>query len=446
MGLQGRIITVPLDVYRREDGEYIKTSQLQVNIQIKETDGEKYYSLLFACQEGIYGSELSPVKIKRCKSKKDIDESEWLQLFESLFTDDMLAEDGRPEGFENAEIAGKLDSLENYDSKTGELTEGDLADEAPALTVFIRSRGKLSVEYGSFQAQVKEADGDDLEGKREIDILNWVLLQSNQLKQLAKRLRDTDRELKEAKEDAKDTEEEIKQTIEDYNSILRDLEDRFYQVLNAKRQRILELLGDDTEDLKHLNETFEVKNRTNLNRVRVEEIIKGEGFKAFEEKEKEREDARASKKRGSSGTRNPPKTRRIARKEPSRNDLKVEKNTIKQEEELKSEEEELRSEEEEKADSDEIHVKEEPTDVVEDTAAVEGGTSSDEAISEEHSPDHSEDATDYSDEDTQVKREDDSSIHDMSDKTQPLENTQLLEEEEQEKKDDEDEEDTDYSD
>lgn len=445
MGLQGRIITVPLDVYRRENEEYIKTSQLQVKIQNKVADGEKSYSLLFACQEGIYGSELSPVKIKRCKSKKDIGDSEWLQLFESLFTEDLLADDGGPEGFETAEIAGKLDSLENYDPETGELTEGDLADEAPALTIFIRSRGKLSVEYGSFQAQVKEAEEDDLEGKREIDILNWVLLQSNQLKLMAERLRGTDRELKEAKEDAKDTEEEIKQTIDDYNLILRDLEDRFYQVLNAKRQKILELLGDDMEDLKHLNETFEVNNRTNLNRVRIEEIIKSEGFKAFEEKEKERENARASKKRGSSGTRNPPKKRKTAKKEPSRRDLKVEKDAIKQEEVLNSEEEELRSEEEEKAESDDIHVKEEPTDVLEDTA-VEGEASGDEAVSErEHSPDHSEDATDYSDEDTQVKREDDSSTHDMSDKTQPIENSQPSEEEEQETKD-EDEEHTDYSD
>lgn len=430
MALEGRIVTVPLDVYQRKNGQFIKSSKLHIKIKKHKIDGKKSYSLLFACQEGMYGSDLSPTKVKRCKSKKDIDDKLWVQIFECLFNDDVMAGDIEAEAHETVEIAAKLESLESYDSKTGELTDGDLADDPPTLTILIRSKGRLSIEYGSFQAQVREVDSQNIETKRELDILNWILLQSNQIIQLVKRIETSENELRKLQEDTETKDQEIKQTTDDYNTILRDLEDRFYQVLNAKRQKILELLGDNEDDIKHLNETFEVKNRTNLNRVRVEEIIKGEGFKAFEEKQQERERAPTSKKRSASGSADTAKKRRTVKKEPRRSEKKP---SIKQEdEEAKLA---VRDEEQPKFIKEEVYDNfEDPS--VENSDSIEKDYSSEEGSIKEQS----EDATDYSDNDTQVKREENTSIKDGFDSTSgtthPVEEVDI----------DEEEGDTDYSD
>lgn len=434
MALEGRIITVPLDVYQRENDQFIKSSQLHIKIQNHEVDGKKSYSLLFACQEGMYSSDLSPTKVKRCKSKKDIDEKLWTEMFERLFDDNVMAGDIEVEPHESVEIAAKLESLESYDSNTGELTDGDLADDPPTLTIMIRSKGKLSVEYGSFQAQVREVDSQDNETKRELDILNWVLLQSNQITQLVKKIEASENELRKLREDTQAKDEEIKQTTDDYNTILRDLEDRFYQVLNAKRQKILELLGDGEDDIKHLNETFEVKNRTNLNRVRVEEIIKGEGFKAFEEKQQEKELAKSSKKRRSSGSGDTARKRRTVKKEPRKSEKKEGEPSIKKEDE----EVKLAVREEERPE----FIKDEDNDNMEDTSIEENKSIEKASSAEEGSvTEQSEEATDYSDNDTQVKREEDSSVQDGFDSTsgttQPVEVDEEKEEEEGE---------TDYSD
>lgn len=434
MALEGRIITVPLDVYQRENDQFIKSSQLHIKIQNHEVDGKKSYSLLFACQEGMYSSDLSPTKVKRCKSKKDIDEELWTEMFERLFDDNVMAGDIEVEPHESVEIAAKLESLESYDSNTGELTDGDLADDPPTLTIMIRSKGKLSVEYGSFQAQVREVDSQDNETKRELDILNWVLLQSNQITQLVKKIEASENELRKLREDNQAKDEEIKQTTDDYNTILRDLEDRFYQVLNAKRQKILELLGDGEDDIKHLNETFEVKNRTNLNRVRVEEIIKGEGFKAFEEKQQEKDLAKSSKKRRSSGSGDTARKRRTVKKEPRKSEKNEGEPSIKKEDE----EVELAVREEERPE----FIKDEDNDNMEDTSIEENKSIEKASSAEEGSvTEQSEEATDYSDNDTQVKREEDSSVQDGFDSTsgttQPVEVDEEEEEEEGE---------TDYSD
>lgn len=435
MALEGRIVTVPLDVYQRETDQFIKSSQLHIKIQSHEVDDKRSYSLLFACQEGMYGSDLSSTKVKRCKSKKDIDDKLWTETFECLFNDDVMAGDTGVEPLESVEIAAKLESLESYNSKTGELTDGDLADDPPTLTIMIRSKGRLSVEYGSFQAQVREVDSQDIETKRELDILNWVLLQSNQITQLVKRIETSENELRKLREDAKTKDEEIKQTTDDYNTILRDLEDRFYQVLNAKRQKILELLGNDEDDIKHLNKTFEVKNRTNLNRVRVEEIIKGEGFKAFEEKQQERELAKTSKKRSSSGSEDTAKKRRTVKKEPQRREKKQKQPSIKQEDE----EVELSVREEEQPE----FIKEEVDDNLKDTSLEETKSiEKDSSVEEGSATEQSEEATDYSDNDTQVKREENSSVQDGFDSTSGT--TQPVEEVNDE--DEEEEGETDYSD
>lgn len=435
MSIRGRIITVPLDVYRRESDEYIKTTQLQIKIKNEEVDGETVFSLLCACQEGMYAADLSPIKVKRSKTKQDLNEQDWNALFSFLFRENTIYDKDEPELSHSVEVAARLHSLETYD-EDGEL-EGDLADEPPDLTIMIRSKGRLSVEYGSFHAQVKESENASLDEKRELDILNWVLLQSEQLDNLLTKVGSLTKELESVIALASSREEEIKQITDDYSLILRDLEDRAFQVINAKRRRILELQGSSVDELKHLNEKFEEKNRNNLDRVRIEEILKGKDYETFEEREKAKQELKRLKPKRGTATRSTGKRGSKATKESIKSEDEPLDNASKMD---IDEDQPIKEENNSSVDSDEEKqavIKEEDSDSQDGIRSAE---EEQEPQGESEGEDEGSDATEYSEEDTQFKREDVDSHEESGESEDGNDKSGVSNEEENE-----DDDDTDYS-
>lgn len=281
-----RIFTVPLDIYNKRNGDFIKCAEAQVKVN---TDSEAdTTAVVVACQEGIFGAVLTTTKIRRCKTNTDLSDARWHELFsQCLGFSDAVSSD--------VEARVRLDSYERYDSH-GDLIGDELAAEEPQMELAIRTVGTLLVVYGKIALQLKSAEDASKQELADMDLLQWISIQCKQLSEEQKKNRNMQEANERIRLEVECKEREIKETINDYTAILKDLENRYYQVLNSKRRKIFELEGIDQRELDPLNETFKKKNEHNLDSVTVDDILRGEGFKAFESKRRH-QDAEAKRQR-----------------------------------------------------------------------------------------------------------------------------------------------------
>lgn len=290
----GKFETIPLTVVQKETEEVIK--ETVILLRIRNILDSNLIHIIAACEEGVFDTQLSKLQIKRAKSKADLNEDKWLSITKALLSDNIFNDPQLPEGYENVILVGKLVSLEQYDTETGDLLGDELADEVPKFELGVCSKGVLSVTYGTFVLPFRATDEVKSAERKDYDILQWVQLQTMQIKTLQKRLFEANMQSEEQKEIAKIKEDEIRDMTKDYELIILDIEDRFFQVLNRKRRKIRELQGEDTSDLDLLNITYKKRNATNLNHVNIEDIALSNAHKEINKVKPKREKRRVVKK------------------------------------------------------------------------------------------------------------------------------------------------------
>ncbi|OBA24220.1 hypothetical protein METBIDRAFT_20192, partial [Metschnikowia bicuspidata var. bicuspidata NRRL YB-4993] len=283
----GKVVSISLDVVSRETGRRVKTALAQ--LKISRLDGAAMLHLLAACEEGMFEAQLSPTKLKRAKTKKDLSNEEWEILSLFMFDANLVAETSAPDGFENVIFAGRLTSLEEYDPDTGELIGEELSETPPEFELFVRTGDRLPVEYGAMFLQHVDMDEVAHTDREKMDLLTWILEQSVQNLELQAELSKTRRRLEEIEAVLVQKERTIEEMESDYKTILRDMEDRFFQVLQSKKRKIAELEGDKVEDFGTLNQSYKERQKSNLKILHLEDIIVGEEHKKYGERSPKRD-------------------------------------------------------------------------------------------------------------------------------------------------------------
>lgn len=258
--------TIPLTVVQKQNGSTVKTITTPLRILAA---GKDTVRVIAACQEGIFETILSRLKIKRAKTNVLVNNEDWSAIVASLISVGPEKVE-LPEKFDNLTLSGKLISLEQYDTN-GELKGDELAEEIPQFELSICSEGPLLVVYGFFKLEFQAME--EKSHTKDYDLLEWVQLQTKMIENLRDSLKEAEERATEQEEIAKVKEDEIKDMTKDYRSILHDLQDRFFQVLQSKKQRIRELEGNDHSDLELLNFEYKERNRDNLNHVNIEDIM-----------------------------------------------------------------------------------------------------------------------------------------------------------------------------
>lgn len=282
----GHFETIPLTIILKLTGATIKQSFML--LRISHTPDSKLVHVIAACEEGVFDTQLSRLKIKRGKRKSDLSEEKWLSITNCLFKDDLLATTTLPKEFENVVFIGKLTSLEQYDEVTGDLIGDELAEEVPEFELVICSKGILLVTYGSFELPLRATDELTSVERNEYDVLQWVRWQTDQIKELKTKFLEADTRAREQEQIATIKENEIQDMTKDYKFIILDLEDRFFQVLESKKRKIRELEGSDSSDLEVLNLEYKRRNAQNLNVVNIEDIEMGDAQLAIEKPQRKR--------------------------------------------------------------------------------------------------------------------------------------------------------------
>lgn len=294
-----RIISVPISVIDHLTNKFVKDATAQ--IKVGEGDSDQSLRLVVACEEGIFSQSYSDSELKQNKTKSDLDESTWMSIVASLFQTNIYSSQNPTSEYSKVVLHGKLYSLDEYDPGSGQLLKTELADVPPLFELYIKTEGVLSVVLGVIPVRNEEPNESSTD---EADMLSWILILTSQVESLRRTHFLMKDKFVSITEIADLREREIKEITEDYQRILDDLQDRFFQILDAKKKKIRELEGDDSSNLKLLNFEYVERSKLNLNHVRIEDIQIGENSKQYSERRKRRkvELAKKSKTRNTACT------------------------------------------------------------------------------------------------------------------------------------------------
>lgn len=277
----GKVVSISLDVVSRETGRKVKTGLAQLKI-IPSKEGILYF--LAACEEGMFEARFSTSKLKKAKMKLDLQDEEWEKITAYVFNANLIEENQAPLGFENVILSGRLTSLEEYDTKTGELVGEELSSIPPDFEISVRTNGMLSIEYGLISLQYKDMDDLTETERSGMNLLTWILDMAKQLEYVQSELFQKERLLKETQAILVEKERAIDEMESDYKTILHDMEDRFFQVLESKKRKISELEGENHETFSLWNENYKQKQKSNLKILNLEDIVLGEEDKKYGER------------------------------------------------------------------------------------------------------------------------------------------------------------------
>ncbi|KAF8001314.1 hypothetical protein HF325_003815 [Metschnikowia pulcherrima] len=225
--LTSRVVSISLDVISRDSGRKVKTSRAQLRI---EKTHEDVLRLLTACEEG------------------------------------------------------RLISLEDYDPETGVLVGDELSEIPPELQLSVRTSDVLSVEYGRILLQHIDAENLTETDREGTNLLAWIEENVSQMGVVQAELFDKKRQLRDFEAVMAEKQRMIDEMETDYRTILNDVEDRFFQVLESKKRRIAQLEGENPEDFALLNEKYKRRQKSNLKILNLEDIIVGEKDRKYGER------------------------------------------------------------------------------------------------------------------------------------------------------------------
>lgn len=278
VGTTQRIKTVDITVINKLTKSTIKNASAQLKIEWQEDT--QLLKLVVACEEGIFSLQYTKSDLIARKLKADLDNEVWRQTLEFLFDADVFHEIKLPQENSNVVLQGKLYSMDAYD-ESGQLLKDELCEEIPSFELYVQTKGFLSVALGMIPLDYRDPDSCSAD---EADMLSWLLIATKQIELLRNELFKARLTSETFEKISAIKESEMAELTSDYKLIIRDFQDRFFQILQSKKQRIRELEGDSGVNLQDLNHGYVERSKLNLNRVNIDDIEIGDESKEYGKK------------------------------------------------------------------------------------------------------------------------------------------------------------------
>ena len=276
LALSGCIQSIPLIIEDKETKKIIKKSSLYLHSSRNGSEFENAsfsnISLTAMNQEGSFHIDITKENCSKFRRKGHFTVAEWESIIQHLFPIDDYNE---PSIADDLVVSAKFISLEQYyDPDTNELLDYvELPLVSEFITIDIKTNAKLLITVGSIDLPYTDTE-NDLETssviRSEQNLFNWldVLLLNNQtLNDELHASRQSNLLLKEENERYKN---ELEMSAIQHKNIIEDFLDKFYQVLNAKKDRIWELEDKNLTQLEGLNEKYIRQNKFNLKNYTID--------------------------------------------------------------------------------------------------------------------------------------------------------------------------------
>ncbi|EGW30442.1 uncharacterized protein SPAPADRAFT_157476, partial [Spathaspora passalidarum NRRL Y-27907] len=247
--LLGTIVRIPLSVVDKETSGTIKSCPLWLHVSpatYKASNDPKFVnvSITAVYQEGYFHTTITKDVIGNIFRKSSgIESEDYYSVITSLFPLDLetLIEVNSEESYKELSLSAKLvASSSDYDENQDILELGDSDPNKQGITITIKREGKLTVTVGSIDLPGIEFDKYDYL-QEEGDLFNWLSLYNHQNKLLLDNLRDSKVEVETLKQENYLLEKNSSIAKKDFDYIIKDVESRFYQVLDSKKDKIWEL-------------------------------------------------------------------------------------------------------------------------------------------------------------------------------------------------------------
>lgn len=273
--LSGHVSSIPLAIEDINTKDVIKYTSLYLRSSTDVTDSQSQFtniSLTAMNQEGTFHLIIDESNYASFKKKRNLSCEDWELILRQFFP---ISNTNDNSHVENLTLSAKLVSVvDYYDPETKELRDDEeLALVSEFITIDIKTKAKLPVTVGSIEIPYTDSEDvkwlEDINGKEQ-NIFNWLDLLIHQNQHISKELQIAQKRLSESNEEKDQYKNELENNSKQHEDIIYDLQDKFYQVLNAKKDKIWALENKNLDKLEGLNEKYMCQNRLNLNNITID--------------------------------------------------------------------------------------------------------------------------------------------------------------------------------
>lgn len=259
-GLEGNIVSVPLILEDHASHTVIKTASLYIHSYFKPTTNELWITGM--CQEGCFHALIDKSTIEKAISK-DFTYSQWMEIIQLHFS-------GAEDKIGSLTLSARYETLKDYYDEELQLRDDDdMPVISETMVLLLKTQEALAKTKAKFSLSMVDSEEDSLIQKEQ-NLFHWIekVLQDNTA--LRKKLAAATEKMETFSTISKNQQEELENSHKEHKQIIKDIQEKLYAVLNAKKARIWQLEGKHSLKLDYLNEIFEAKRAQDLNNRRID--------------------------------------------------------------------------------------------------------------------------------------------------------------------------------
>lgn len=242
MGFSGYVKSIPLLIEDKESSNVFKTSKLYIHsFQQKDSkqDEKLNLSITGMSQEGVFSCNINESNYDKLrKNLKNSSSMDWKDILINQFNAAYI------QSQVEVQMEARLSTLRsNYNPKTLDLIDGAEGEMDDFLIIEVKTTGKLPITLGSIKLLLLDESEEELNSdmNEEVNLFNWIDLLIDNNYKLNDKLESIQHKNEVLIENNRNLKRSYDSCKRDYDVILEDLQDKFYQVLNAKKDKIWEL-------------------------------------------------------------------------------------------------------------------------------------------------------------------------------------------------------------
>lgn len=267
IALSGNVISIPFVIEDEETHNVLKETKLFIHIckaEYRPSDDPTFIniSLTGVHQDGSYHGtitkELCGEIFRTTNSGNDIETNDQAKVIGKLFPiDEGLLYDEIEEKDDLRLSARQAVPLSHFDVETQEMMESDEDPKDDSIIISIKTGAKIPITVGSIKLGPVDFEEDE-SLKNEGNLFNWLEILQIQNISMAKEIRDFKVSLETLKYENSQISTAYDVSKQEHKLIVNDLEQKFYQLLNSKKDKIWSLMkeGIPKGHLQGLNQKY----------------------------------------------------------------------------------------------------------------------------------------------------------------------------------------------
>lgn len=264
--LSGKINSIPLVIEDEKTSISIKKSNLYLLTQAvsREKEGFQDISVTAACPEGTFDLLITKESCLEAINGGNYTDDQKFLIVQTIFPIDG-DRDLKCTELDLALSAKYISNSKYYDKNTKELIDSeDLPLTSDSVTLYIKTKAILPQIIGRFSLKYTVSNSTENGRDASMNLFSWMDLLINERNSLSSKLEVIQDRFEKLRKENSNLEEELEVANRENVDIINDFQDKFLQVLSAKKEKVRQLMEESGNVLASINNEYSTKNRLNL--------------------------------------------------------------------------------------------------------------------------------------------------------------------------------------